>query len=395
MKRLLCLILTLSIVFAFASCGNKNTPPTDNSAEFIKPENYASVVLVSINPLFRLYLDIAGEVLAVEPVNDDAKSIADCITTTVGNIEKVIENIIVATNEGGFVKEDATVNIEISEIKDSAVNTEAILNKAKSSADSNFKELKITIEVKISVSENAIKTEVNDKDTNDATSADDNLPENTDTSKNTSSDTSSNQANSTPENSTTSANTQSQPTHTHSYSSATCLNPPVCSCGAVGGTALGHSYKEGTCSRCGAKDPNFSYTPATQKNGRWKTKYLYNDILHIGTIDMYGPDYSASMAYGDPFSTLEEEFQQFLRENFEDNDCEIYNGVEYYFGSGDGDEFASVTETGNVITITDLSGNKLILERTGENSITVKSSSEQFPILPRVPVGTTFTFVPN
>ena len=374
MKRLLCLILTLSIVFTFASCGNKNTPSTDNSAEFIKPENYASVVLISINPLFRLYLDIAGEVLAVEPVNDDAKSIADSITTTVGSIEKIIENIVTATNDGGFVKKDATVNIEISEIKDTAVNTEAILNKAKSSADSNFKELKITIEVKISVAENAIKPEAEDKAT---------------------SDTSSDQANSTPVNSTPSANTQSQPTHTHSYSSATCLNPPVCSCGAVGGTALGHSYNEGTCSRCGAKDPNFSYTPATQKNGRWTTKYLYNDILHIGKIDIYGPDYSADMGYGDPFSTLEEEFQQLLRENFDYYDCEIYNGVEYYFGRGDGDEFASVTETGNVITITDLSGNKLILERTGENSITVKSSSEQFPILPRVPVGTTFTFVPN
>jgi len=45
--------------------------------------------------------------------------------------------------------------------------------------------------------------------------------------------------------------------HTHSYSEATCIIAPTCSCGATNGNALGHSYSEATCtevatcSRCG------------------------------------------------------------------------------------------------------------------------------------------------
>ena len=114
MKKLLSLILALALVFTFAACGNKGgdeSTPSSTDAEFVKPENYASVLLVTINPQFRLYLDVNGNVLAVEPANDDAKSIASDIKTQTGNIEKVIENIVTATKNGGFVKADATVNL--------------------------------------------------------------------------------------------------------------------------------------------------------------------------------------------------------------------------------------------------------------------------------------------
>lgn len=49
----------------------------------------------------------------------------------------------------------------------------------------------------------------------------------------------------------------STPTHTHSYSNATCTEPAKCSCGATDGNALGHKYSNATCteakkcSRCG------------------------------------------------------------------------------------------------------------------------------------------------
>ena len=44
--------------------------------------------------------------------------------------------------------------------------------------------------------------------------------------------------------------------HSHSYGAATCTTPAKCSCGATNGSALGHSYSNGKCSRCGAADPN-------------------------------------------------------------------------------------------------------------------------------------------
>lgn len=43
----------------------------------------------------------------------------------------------------------------------------------------------------------------------------------------------------------------STPAHTHSYSGATCTAPAKCSCGETEGEALGHSFNNGVCSRCG------------------------------------------------------------------------------------------------------------------------------------------------
>lgn len=48
-----------------------------------------------------------------------------------------------------------------------------------------------------------------------------------------------------------------EPTHTHKWSKATCTSPKTCSCGETSGSPLGHSFSNGKCSRCGAKDPNY------------------------------------------------------------------------------------------------------------------------------------------
>ena len=79
------------------------------------------------------------------------------------------------------------------------------------------------------------------------------------------------------------SSTPATPSHTHSFSAATCTAPKKCSCGATEGSALGHnyntatctapktcktcgktegsalghSYREGICSRCGAVDNNY------------------------------------------------------------------------------------------------------------------------------------------
>lgn len=374
MKKFLALLLAFTLIFVLCACGNETTssdpssskPAQSGTVDFVKPENYASVVLVTINPQFRLYLDVAGEVLAVEPVNDDAKSIAKSITAKTGNIETVIENIVTATDNGGFVKGAVTVNFEITEIKDTQVNTETILNKAKTSADNSFKELNVEAEIKTSVSENANNTASSDSTSNDTA---------------------------TTESNSSLTNTASQPTHTHSYSAATCLKPATCSCGATGGPALGHSYKNGVCSRCNAKDPNVSYTAVTKKNGKWSLKYASGDTLYNVTLKLYGSsdDLGVSVGLGDPFSTLPEDFQEDVRAEGGDYYV-VLDGKEYYIGRGDGDALGSVTESRTTVTVTDASGNKLVLERTGENSLTVKTSPEDFSVIKKVPVGTVITF---
>ena len=49
----------------------------------------------------------------------------------------------------------------------------------------------------------------------------------------------------------------SKPAHTHTFSAATCTTPAKCSCGVTHGSATGHKYIKGVCSKCSEKDPTF------------------------------------------------------------------------------------------------------------------------------------------
>ena len=46
--------------------------------------------------------------------------------------------------------------------------------------------------------------------------------------------------------------------HVHSFSAATCTEAEKCLCGAINGSVKAHSFSEGKCSVCGAKDPNYT-----------------------------------------------------------------------------------------------------------------------------------------
>ena len=145
MKRILSLFLvTLMIIACFVGC--KQNPVHDVSSvasqlenainnDFVKPSNYASVVVVTINPQFKLYLDANGVVLAVESVNNDAKSIESKISFENKKVEEVVNNLIVAANDSGFVKTNATIEIKITEVVDKAVDTTEILNKITTSTN--------------------------------------------------------------------------------------------------------------------------------------------------------------------------------------------------------------------------------------------------------------------
>jgi len=42
----------------------------------------------------------------------------------------------------------------------------------------------------------------------------------------------------------------------HTYAEATCTEAATCHCGAASGSALGHNYEQGKCTRCNAADPD-------------------------------------------------------------------------------------------------------------------------------------------
>ena len=172
-------------------------------------------------------------------------------------------------------------------------------------------------------------------------------------------------------------------------SAATCTEPKKCSCGAVEGKALGHDYKNGVCTRCNAKDPNY-ITPIAEKNGEWKFQCLDGGTLYSGSIYKSSGAYGISVGLGEALSLLPPEMQE-SQNTLEF--CETYNGEIYYLGRGTGKELKSVTEDGKTVTVTDLDGNKLVLTRTGENTLKCTSASEKFTGTFGITVGLVFTFV--
>ena len=79
MKKILAAALALCLLLALGACGNSDRPaPADSSDEqdaFVTPAGCVTVLQITINPQFRLYLDADDKVLAVEPLNADARSI--------------------------------------------------------------------------------------------------------------------------------------------------------------------------------------------------------------------------------------------------------------------------------------------------------------------------------
>ena len=377
MKKITALILAVCMVFAFASCGkkendtsskdDKTTVITNNSSQsFVKPEKYASVLLVTINPQFKLYLDENGQVLAVEAVNTDAESIKSNIKFENQNYEAVIKNIINIAKDNGFVKSNATIKFEI--IEKNIDNT--ILNNILANAEKTAKDVAADLNVNII-------TAVNDESANNNSSS--------------SSVAESGSSSSSPAKATaTVAKTSSaKPAHTHKYAAATCTTAQKCSCGAVTGKALGHSYKNGVCTRCKAKDPNSNFTSVLKKDGFWYCQYLDGTELYgVSLFISNSTDFIIAYAIGELLSTLPEEMQ-----NEPDilNNCALYDGNYYYVGKGDGDEI-SVSETNNTITLTDTKGKKLVLTRTGENTLKCTSIPDTFAYMLKIPAGAEFTF---
>ena len=370
MKKIISIALALCFVLALVSCGKSGTSSLEtssgDSAEgFVKPEQYASVLLVTINPQFRLYLDENGKVLAVEAVNKDAESMKDSITFENQSFETVIETIVTTANKNGFVKADATINFEIVESKETNIAQSDILSKAEKMANDTANELKI--EIKVNVSEI--------KPTDDPSSSETESSDNQNSSEATLNN---NQS-------------SSKPAHTHSFSAATCTEPKKCSCGAVEGTALGHDYKDGVCTRCKAKDPNYKPTSVLQKQGKWTLQYLNGKQLYSVVITVCKPGQnSATVGIGDLLTTLPPEMQE--DPNIKDY-CEIFNGEYYYIGMGDGGDIKTVKEDNGTVTLTDSSGNNLVLTRTGENTLKCASAPERFIFISGIPVGSVFTFV--
>ena len=160
MKKIITLLLTLAVVCClFAGCGAKaptgsvadtSSNVASNEGTFQKPENYATVVNVKINPEFNLYIDENGFVLAVEPLNEDAKTISITVTTENKEITKLIGELVTKTKEKGFLKNDATVKVETEKQEKLSDKVKETVSKVKQAFETATKETGITVTVEVS-----------------------------------------------------------------------------------------------------------------------------------------------------------------------------------------------------------------------------------------------------
>ncbi len=186
MKKILCLMLAVMLLIScVVGCGGDGTSSDVSSTvgsskvetAFQKPENYASVVLVTINPQFKLYLDVNGIVLAVESVNEDAKSIESKITFEKQKVEAVVCNLISAANDSGFVKADAKIDIKVTEVVDNTVAAAEILEDIKTVASDKLTELDIKAEITVAVDTNTEEPTQSEDITSDTTSNTTSVPD--------------------------------------------------------------------------------------------------------------------------------------------------------------------------------------------------------------------------
>lgn len=113
MKKFFVVFVSICLVLALiVGC----TKPED---EFVAPENYATVVQISINPTVNLYLDAQDNVLAVEYVNVDAKeSYKEIEAELIGaSLAKSVDLVVKTAAEKGYFAQNAEVKLDVVESK--------------------------------------------------------------------------------------------------------------------------------------------------------------------------------------------------------------------------------------------------------------------------------------
>ena len=342
MKKLVALLLALFLCLSLCACGksgNEGESSQAGSAAFVKPENYASVLLVTINPQIRLYLDKDSNVLAVEPVNDDAKAVVQKLDIKNKKIEDAVKSIVSVSNEKGFVKENADVKFEITEKKSDSVNTDAVLSSAKQSAEKVATELKISVNVQVSVNIN------NNTTVNNNVTVNNNITIN---------------------------NNDSEPHH-HKFSEPTCTEPAKCACGVTQGEPAPHRYVSGVCTMCKKADPDALAAEKEKKNPiknlkKGKEYYIFKpdeeEIMLTAIFITFNED--GSYKYGQAPYGLDDYGQ---------GETIVYKGKTYYEcgGGGGGGRYTLTTET---ITLADsydmvftmTTDGKLVVQKTDPTS---------------------------
>lgn len=376
MKKLSAIIISIVLLLTLCACkkngGDSASSVVSDSEAFVKPTDYAVVLSMKINPGFNIYIDSKNYVVGLEALNEDAKVVKQNTKSSTADIKSVMKSILTAAKDKGFLKDNAEINLKITELNNTQLNPSEILNDAASAVKNAANELKTTVTV------NTADTTANGNE------AQSNSPTESNTEQ-------------TASNNASSATQSTSSVHKHTYSKATCTEPAKCSCGATTGSALGHSWKAATCQApktcktCniteGAKANH------TFENGKCTVCGLLN-ILNPKTNIKLEEEYVAKVyntydensiyapgiafyndgGYGEGVYCLLLE-ANFSTEIVEGRNPVTYNGKKYYRqGGGMNPAYVEMTDTEIVITN---DTNKIKMVLMGDGNLKVTSSNNK------------------
>lgn len=295
-------LLILSLLLALAGCDVTDAVPTESTPEssgtedqqeqFVKPENYAMVVTVTINPQMRLYLNNEGKVLAVEAINQDAAALCENLSLVDESYESVVETIVTKAEEQGYVQKDAVIHVEVTETKEESLDTTDVLDKITETVNQTATKLEVQVEVQVSdTSEQKQPTEE--------------------------------------ETGSTETQTTQPPQCDHTYGPATCVAPKTCSkCGATEGDVAAHNYQNGLCAPCGDRQLG---------HGVWRIIKPFQQGLYIVRIEFNvqnGMDDLSLFEYRDVTTIPKEDLDFMISMNVPTME---YQGKTYIAYGGQGD----------------------------------------------------------
>lgn len=341
MKKLLSILLAISLVFCLAGCGNEKVPTSDDS------QDVAFTLLIKINPAVQASFNKALRCVKIGGTNTEGKAIADKLDVIGDDLETTTKEIIDTCKEDKFFENNDKVSFEIG-IEDSTLNKNDVANNAKDALNKALSDLKIDATVEETT------TNTNDVEINDTTST------TTTTSKPTSS-----------KNTTV---TTSKPTTTPP--STTTTNKPT--------TTTTDKPTANTTTNNPTTPPKPSGPSAVNPNGvKLEEEYVGQDYFVYDAENIYAPGIcfynDGGFGEGIYCILLDAMFTNKPDDDIKNRTPVTYKGVKYY-RCGSGMSPAYVNMTNSDITITqDSKEIKAVLLSDGTLKIT-KSNHETFPV---------------
>lgn len=117
MKKLFVFLLAVVLCFALCACGGRTETDSDTQqaiqAESTGTERPVVVVGIAINPEFNIHVGNDGNVIALDCLNADAKSVSDKVSVIGKPCKDAIVEILQETVNQGFLKDGGEIKISV------------------------------------------------------------------------------------------------------------------------------------------------------------------------------------------------------------------------------------------------------------------------------------------